>query len=473
MEPTQGYIESKEHPYVVGRHYDDFNFRETDQTFDVARSLWQSGTDIKLPSLGIIYTGPNISRSSDEKPYLHETPNYLPVDDGVETIFLPSQAAVPISGSIFGLALRYNCSIATKSSDFTILSHRRQLNDSTLQSIFNDSARIEVGFRPIGATNYAQTLLITGYNHSTKNTYLDGSPGLETDELLELQLWQHFSTDPGTHGDFPLVSPDLYNKTIDHPIQDVAVPFANYTGSEGNKPALTTAAVGIGVTCRSSSAVGIASVSARSQTFSSFRRTDAAPTTGIFADLQASRLAVGVTSMFKDYDPTNLTINFFYLSGVRPCIKARFDAANAGATDDHHGASRPANNSSSIIINNNNNAMTSSAYLQTSYLQANGLRRAMLRAHAAYAQKLMYDTTTPWRNANVTLARSGTVLKHGPVPAPVVAALLAGWALLSASLGAAYGLGRRWAETLDARCMFVLGADRADELRDAGGVLWE
>ncbi|EKG20440.1 hypothetical protein MPH_02250 [Macrophomina phaseolina MS6] len=452
LEPASGHVLSTSHPTVSGRTYHNFNSRTNDQAAELAKGLRLSATDLRLPNLGIIYTSPDSATSAQAMPHLATTPNSMPVDDGTATIFLPAQGNSPISGVGWGLAYRYNCSVVTDASEYTILAYPSQ-NETNKSYVFNDTAA-RWGFSPLGDKlgSNTQTLFAIDLNFTgleTRGFYSNDSsieyPGLEEDRLHEVLMWQYIETDPGGHNAsdqaFPRMPPNTYNTTIDLPIQNLQVPALK---DSDHQQQLTENAVAIGVRCRSSSAVGTARLDARTATYTDFQRTNTALFSGQFEDLYAVRMPFIFSYLLAgafEEDIRTFTKDAFLSVGQLPNLQVRFEGTSL------------------------------STYVQTSYLQADQLKRSVHRALASYALALMYDDLTPYVNENVTEAVPGTVLSEGRVPSIVILCMLAAWAGLSAFFTLLYGFRRRWAEALDAQSLFAFGADRAEGMKDVAGVV--
>jgi hypothetical protein len=132
-----GFVKSKENPLVTGFEYDSFNVRNIGDGATGAGVTWQYSFGANVPGMGAIYTPSGINRSGPNFSFLQT--KSLPTGDCVSQIFLSPQAEVPISGNTWyeqpvtwnnsqtshrGLTVKYNCSIITNLSDFTILSSR-------------------------------------------------------------------------------------------------------------------------------------------------------------------------------------------------------------------------------------------------------------------------------------------------------------------------------------------------------------
>lgn len=337
----------------------------------------------RLPRLGLIYT----LNPGPKQDYLEETPSTLPTEDGIEEAFLPVQAEQPLTGRAWGLALRYNCSIVQTASEFGILKFR---NDSRLEPILQpparrvgtydepealasihmyylDFTRRNVNVRlAIGSTagylprvRFTQGLPGSGIGYAGNAT--EAYPGLEVEEVLEFQLWQQLNTTVEgltmVEGvELPLAS-DFFNNSIDYPIAGVSAP-ANLT--EANL---------IGLRCTSSSAVGTAEIDGAYVTYKNFRRTDTATPEGAFSNQKfAPRLSWAMDNVVTGLSTTGGPFEEFdwyaaLFSSVErtpPTFPAEFGKGLIGK-------------------------------LQQSYLQAEELRRSVLRAYATYALQLIYD----------------------------------------------------------------------------------
>lgn len=77
------------------------------------------------------------------------TPNELPIEEATETVFLPVQGNNPISGeAAWGLAYRYNCSVVTQASEFSILTYRKRNETGHYYSLDPDAA-FSIDFLPL------------------------------------------------------------------------------------------------------------------------------------------------------------------------------------------------------------------------------------------------------------------------------------------------------------------------------------
>jgi hypothetical protein len=473
MNLGSGYMKSVNSPTVIGFSYDSFNVRNVDEATTGAGINWQYAVSPRIPGMGVIYTLPSLDRSGPALGFLQHLPNSMPTGDGVSEIFLTSQAGVPIDGTSWGLALKYNCSLATDTSAFTILNHRdgsqkirgsvssfeySTPNNDTI-AIYNQTdsmflfysgwasnleAVMELGYSTWPkwpwSYNYSSPYQTSCYN--LPHPELTGDYfGVDQESVLEVLFWQYLYD----QGD--LYSPQpTYNMSLD---LNITTLYGAYkTDSNQSMSA-------VGARCLSSSAVGTAKIDAARSTFSDFQRTD----TPIFA--QTSRCAqrfdaMAIANLFSKIFISNGPIQWlskiFASISAPPALYAEWNDFEMG---DEAGGS-----------------MT-----QLSMLQASELRNSLLNAYAAYAVQLAYNGgqgysnndgihSASFINPNVTAYQPGTVLQPGVVPPIIPGILLLLWTFGSVILGCWYGFRRRWAETLDAYSMFVFGVNLADKVKD-------
>jgi hypothetical protein len=121
MNLGSGYVLADGHPEVFGFRYDTFNSHSPAKGASIN---WEFAFESQIPGLGVIYTPPETDRSDPRLSFLENLPSSLPIDDGVSEIFLAPQANAPVNGNSWGLALKYNCSIETDLSQYSILRYR-------------------------------------------------------------------------------------------------------------------------------------------------------------------------------------------------------------------------------------------------------------------------------------------------------------------------------------------------------------
>lgn len=109
-------------PSVSGFVYSDFNGSPGGHS-----PSKEPQPDARVPGFGAVYTPQGFDRS--KKNFLQQVPVVLPMDEGVEEIFLTAQGKTPIEGKAWGLLLHYECSIVDKLSDMRLLNQRRSSMD--------------------------------------------------------------------------------------------------------------------------------------------------------------------------------------------------------------------------------------------------------------------------------------------------------------------------------------------------------
>ncbi|KAK4039272.1 hypothetical protein C8A01DRAFT_47229 [Parachaetomium inaequale] len=198
---------------VVGSNATNFNSWTVYTVLDSAYHAWRLDQQPRLPLLGALYSIPGAPIG-----FNMTTGNELPPNTSVPLVLAP-QAEVPVTGTAWGVALRYGCRPIYKLDDFKILSKRL---DSKTPGYLNGTARGpgEEGprFNPTppehyfydvpGLPNatisvmstdgwYYRTVAEVGvssgiYNIIDEATRAYGADpgGLDTEEVLEFTLWQ-------------------------------------------------------------------------------------------------------------------------------------------------------------------------------------------------------------------------------------------------------------------------------------------
>ncbi|KAG5287933.1 hypothetical protein I7I48_09955 [Histoplasma ohiense] len=492
MESGDGYVmrtSGSSTPVVLGRNQANFDFRKMASIYERASNDWKTGAPVRMPGIGVMYTRSSLKRL--EHDFLKRFPNTFPPDSGVPEIFLAPQAPVPVSGTTSGLLIRYNCTSASKISDFAILNrfHERGNNSMPKYDSQNNSLtpnfherRIDqdvvflANYRTPKVENY-EAVLEFGMPGITPRRYHSEietvSPwGIEKDFISEYILYQYL--------DYP--SPMLANRSavdkfgerlfgsmnmeLDEPIPDIAEKYHLENHSAGGNNSANTMKVAVGVKCTSASDFGIAHVDGTSNTFTNFKSHDVIPAPDNTI-LGAPAFSLGATGalMFKltEYDrllgsigPQNI------LSSVE----------------------------GPVYIDSGSNR----TLIAPSYVQSRQLRNSILQAHAAYALELAYDGVAKYDNlsqylrysndsskgpnsvyhsrsffkhGNFTTTTPGKVLTRGPLKNVWVPLyLLVPWALGSMTLALIYSHRPRWSETFDGYSLFRFGADFADQVKD-------
>ncbi|KAE9368458.1 hypothetical protein N431DRAFT_560869 [Stipitochalara longipes BDJ] len=466
-----GFVTSKQNPLVTGFNYNSFNLRNINDVWAGAGIIWQYNFGAHVPGMGVIYTPTGIDRSDPSSTYLQT--KSLPTDDGISQIFLAPQAEVPIAGNTWGLTMKYNCSIVTDLSDFTILSLRN--GSKTVASSSNTFQYYNSNNDTIGIYNRTNSLLLSAWAQNleavmefgltswpkfpvvydssyTTSCYYNAKPDVtgrypafDQELALEVLLWQYLQPQD-------LFDPNpVYNTSISSTIPSL---FGAYKSDSGQSMSA------IGVRCLSSSAVGTADIDGVQSTFSNFQATDT-PIHNQTNNCAERFDPLALYSMFNNI--------FIGVSGQATAwLSTLFSSVSAPPAFYAQYADDPDDEGSGLLT-------------QLSMLQANNLRSSMLRAHGAYAVQLMYNGGQGFSasdgshgatfiNENVTGFVATTVLQNGVVNPIYPAVLLCIWASGSLVLGLLYGLRRRWAPTLDGWSLFVFGLDLSEQVKSMPGL---
>lgn len=481
FELSDGYIKTSDTPSVQGRNSTTFNQRY-DHGFIItspAQHAWSIGSVPTIPGFGVIYTNGSVDRSDHSD--FQKLPNTLPLSESIPDLFLVPQADKPVSGTAWGLRIKYDCSIVRSVSEFTVLSEKAtssiqdsscglylkrncinlktpsgnmiSLWNTTVNKILNVEAYYEVG--------------ISGPRMKMK--YHEGHPDFEAEEgntslVFEYAAWQYRTTHITFDDlDFP------FNATVEPFIEGMSTPFiksdndtyaVNRTffafkgdmvdGVSSERPStdasdlvpsykfnsgqsqIIDVAPPIGVRCVASSGLGTADLDGVTSTFRSFQRSDP------FVDPT------------YEYGPDR----FGYTAQMILRSGEFYQHYISGGLSGHQ-------------PNQNGNR-----YPQ--FVDGLSLLRSVNLAYALDAFDLMYGVTSgfrrEWPEPRLTSSRKGKVLTVASLISSaavgyLVLALLCAWAALSAGLAAWYGFRRRPADRLDGYAMLRRGADMAGELK--------
>ncbi|KAK3294132.1 uncharacterized protein B0H64DRAFT_399768 [Chaetomium fimeti] len=450
------------HPTVMGYNKENWNARFTFDTTERAFSRWSETTRIQPPpGDGVIYTSQEVDRSSlADSGVFTNLPNSLPRDTGVSNVFLAPQSdtGAPIDGKSWGLAFSYECSVVTKLSDFTILSHRKE--DAELASgdaygydVLGPNATIEIyNQTSSGATarfaNNLQAVAEVGYNwpyrqrRQTTNLPVSSEcynpisipgpesktmpyPGMDDEpQVLELILWQNLSaknTNPNI-----IENPPTLNFTLPDTIPELFGAYQTQADAYNITPPTPMAA--IGVRCTSTSAVGTAHLDGRRAAFHTFQPSNSTPVGFASSTKCAERLSIGVPHLLfsgtaRDRAETEWLSHLYASAG-------RFAQGYAQLGTHFIGTRVP---------------------LQSAYLQAEELRGSLTRAYGLYVMQLVYNggvgyvdgegryrEASEFVNGEAVVYSRGTVLVPGIVPPVVAFVFLALWAVGSGCFGVLY-----------------------------------
>lgn len=227
---------------LIGVNQISMGVRANSDIINAATQLWGLDSAPTIPSGAALYVPRNSSIMANVS-----KPNTLP-SDAME-VFLTAQASVPITGSIWGLVLKYNCSEIHNLDEFTILN--RRINSSNPADVrfpvynateiayfytLDDGSSISVLSQLhtglINVVAFAEVGMSTGMGSILKDTkpwgYTCANSGLDQEEVFEMALWQAFWNVPGTTGNYINVQdpiPELEDQH-DDPYNEFG---ANYT----------------------------------------------------------------------------------------------------------------------------------------------------------------------------------------------------------------------------------------------------
>ncbi|KAK6501413.1 hypothetical protein TWF481_009253 [Arthrobotrys musiformis] len=428
---------------VVGRNHSSINGRDGVLTTSRVTTFWSSGFSPQLPLRKQFYVTPGSSIQLN----VSTSENTLP-DDASESIFLAPQSTGPIIGSVFGLAIRYNCSVVNSTSQFTVLSRRNDTFDLDFNSTVSgymlpDRSPILLrgesnGLNLIRNVNGSLELgtSMSAYDLTDPTDSEDIGyaslyapyPGLNSTVVLELALWQSISPIE-SYGRIS-VNPENFNfRDAENDIPELR----NSSRYPGQKA--------VGVRCEASSAIGTAFINGVDGTYTDFKQLNATIRNGG----GIKRFESGIPHMILQtpYIPLGFQFpnNVDWFSALYSSIE--MSSLTTNAFGDFLGAA-------------------------PSVLQAEDLKRAVLRAYKTHAVHIMYDgladPTFAWRLENVTIGTQAMILTRGVVPPEIVLGMLIAWALSIVILSLAYQFRRRWTETLDGYTIFRFGVDRPDDV---------
>ncbi|OJD15252.1 hypothetical protein AJ78_04474 [Emergomyces pasteurianus Ep9510] len=443
MEPVDGYVKLNEPPLVIGHTWKDFNRRPKERKHNV---YWESGLSPTIPGAGILYTAPHVHRNSFS--YLHDVPNTLPsnVSENNLEFFLAPQANVPISGNVWGLLIRYNCSIVKSFSEFKILTQRPAVNTTNKPDGWAINLKLNSAGDDIMSTMNRDGNLALYSEVGSNSSGVYSETGWAAPEvkpsIFEYALWQAHR-DPG----FSLQTEVNFSTTTDSPMAEVSNLYfqvengtiyynesffgarLDENGTISSEPVYTPISVlhvapPIGVRCIRDSKLGYADIDLQGSFHSFTERSPPRLDSHESGDTWGFG-QIGITGKFPEI-----------LTSTNSPPPLRFVAG----------------------------------YAYPGFIQAETLYQSIMRAHGWHALELMYDSSTyTFESAyvllNATSSRRNTVMGPGAIPPTPVGVLLIIWAVSCSVLGCAYGFRRRWSEKLDGYSMFRFGADFSREIR--------
>lgn len=461
MELKTGFRKNSEAPKMTGRNWSNFNSRSSQATLAAAHAAWSLATPPRVPAFGMVFG--KQTTASDDNIFRAFSPrdNELHADQGADDLFLAPQTSAPFTGNVWGMVVRFNCTIVKELDDFTILNlrngskstmaynvgdHRVEIRNQpmNLSHVINYAAVAELGYSEelYGDTMFRRQNSTQCYFNKSEDA-IEGYPGLTHNSTLEMALWQTATDDIPLV--FPPLDPSVYNFTLN--FSTIAGLSGAYKAPSADKKS-NISMEAIGAQCVSSSAVGTARVDGVTSRYQDFEPSDTPTSENVFQC--APRLALAVPKfIFKgDMITESWSEDFFTAVDAPRSILTPLSGDNVDF-----------------------------ALVRPTLLQARELRRALVRAYGTAAVQLMYDGPqgyqlgrvlydgTNFTNENATSYRLGSVLVRGPVPPALPGALLIMWALISCFLSVRYGFLRRWADTLDSFSLFQFGGDLGDKFR--------
>ncbi|SPO01906.1 uncharacterized protein DNG_04579 [Cephalotrichum gorgonifer] len=421
FENTDGYIKTSDVPLMEGRNQTTFNMKyELYST--PAQDAWLVGSTPSMPGFGVIYTNKSVDRSKHMD--FEKVPNTLPLTESIPDLFLVPQADKPVSGKTWGLRIKYDCSIVTSTSQFTILSQKSVSEITLVDCRFvgpSDSRCINLKTPSGSSIDLWNTTTLSGkYNveayleigtsHVEEERYRGDYPDFEMDEgagsvVFEYAAWQYHTNGIVDKPDSPLP----FNTTIGVSIEGLGAPVIK--SDNGTYTMNNT-----------------------------------------FFDIKAAEV--------REFMRWNMIGNHpkAGLLAVAPPIGVR-----ASSTSTTY---RVAYQVSSPFSNGNR-------YEQ--FIDSKSLLRSVNLAHAWDAFDLMYGVTSgfkrKWPEPGLTSSREGKILAvasliPGAAMGYVVFTLFCIWALALAGLGLVYGFRKKPGDAFDDYMMLRKGADMVDELKD-------
>ncbi|KAJ3954529.1 hypothetical protein N0V92_008972 [Colletotrichum tropicale] len=457
MELFDGYVQvGNSVPMVVGRNSSNFHGRYFIIAPDSIKNAWKKGAPTILPGIGVLYTPETLDRTKQES--VRKVPNTLPLDDGVEEMFLVPQAKEVVSGSAWGMRARYNCSVVDDVAKFTILGNGSAIDCSEPIGVPCTEAYISTGFEYTlsNVWAYFEVGVSMPFNNNTIGhpTFEDqdhssfNSPDEAQEDALEFAFWQ--ARRPAQYGE-----PDSFvNETLPS-VRAMPSPFKRASNQswvvdedflqrtylanlrtnlseimQGNN--MIYAADPIGVRCRSRSMLGTAKLNAASMTFEDFAVSDPTPwnKTDSMAEEPVRRLGYYAQSTVR-----NAAVDAIFMS-----------------TNARSGESRE----NTIRYNR--------------FVSPDELKRSLLLAYGLESLELMYDGKYgfegSWEEPSMEAAAEGKVLWGGELTPWISVVTIGLWAFGSLVLSVVYGFRKRSSDSLNGFSFFRFGVYSADSLRD-------
>ena len=483
---------------VVGASQATMNNRPTGPFLDTVYRTWPTNTKSEIPLAAAVYVA-----SGSELIMKTSTPNVLPMDAS-SGIFLAPQAEVPITGHIWGLVVKYNCTPVHRLSQFTILNRRvdstnpayvspetysdASSDDSSFASVdtdihyfytLDDGSSISVlsqlgvnavniiGFAEVGLStgfgNLVESSASWGYNRSCvfcgdsfeKDVSIPTYSGLDEDDVFEMALWQTYFNVPGITGNFTEVQDDIPELENEH-----TQPKNPFGENDGNAYPWNGNMKAIGVRCTSSSVTGTAKVNGFTGSFSDFERQD--PYSDGNIPPNPPRLGLGIPLMFLQ---TNQDESFLNFGGLNRSAFERLANYSVNYTVVNVGYEwlKPLIVAGGLHLNLSTTAQQFDYY--HTLVQASHLQRALTFAYQQYAVQLMFQGSSSiddkWMNSGVASAVPWTFIRaaNPGVPPVFILVTMLLWAFGCTCLAIVYGFRKRCSQTFDDRFLFAFIRD--------------
>ncbi|KAH8748318.1 hypothetical protein BGZ57DRAFT_916017 [Hyaloscypha finlandica] len=460
MATTAGFVAGHDSGVdVQGMNSTTMNLREPYPLLYQAFQRWGSGAPAQIPGVGAVYT------AADSTKLTVSTANNLPADAS-ESIFLAPQASEgPVTGSAWGLLLKYKCTSVHQLSDFTVLNRRvnstsrayvqdyNAEEDVTFYYTLEDGASISVmsqmsvrsgavnrfAFAEIGINPGFDTLAYPNQHALSYSTpTADDSPkygGLAEEDILEVILWQS-NNDRITESPLPVANsiPGLEGEYVDLDKKKMSA---------------------IGVRCTSSSTTGNAQLDGLTNTYKGFHRADPDP----IAFIGTPRLGIGTPFLLMHGNTTGLSpllqlVVIYDLDSIVPWHEdlTKSEKFQYQLTSLNPNWFQPLMEAAHVP---NRIGPDGEVTYYSKFATAEDLERAILEAYKQYAVQIMFggqeNVENQWNCPDLFTALSWAFLARADpgVPPIMISVVLSIWAVGCVGLGAAYGSRKRYAATFN------------------------
>ncbi|KAL5345285.1 hypothetical protein ACLOAV_009655 [Pseudogymnoascus australis] len=501
FELGDGYISTSEQPFVVGRNESSFNSRMYPS--GNARESWKMGASPTIPGFGVVYTAPDIDRT--EHSCLERAPNVLPLAESIPDMFLAPQSDAPLSGEAWGLRIKYECSIVSKASEFTILSQKHEsildevwpwqnktLGQVSLKTPSGPTIQIFHTHGGYGDANLWSLSEIAidsnGFKHYDNRTVND----TQRPVVFEYALWQVHAR--GYYEDIDNITLP-FNSTLGTTIEGMGGPFfmaENKTLAINDTFFKIRGGESYSIPSTSSSPITKNDSVTDLREFLKPEELAAAPPTVLgvgkpigvrcvlYSDVGMATLD-GVTSTFSNF--SQQLPRREAESAVRNFGSAAaeiFNGRSFSQMETYPGLKRSGFYDLYSSSHLPQTELSGSIYRYVAYVNSQALLQAFMRALGMDALYLMYDVTSTldqsWLSTQPKSSRVGKILTvasliEGRQVGDMVLALFCIWAALSVVLGLVYGFRKRSGDKLDGYAMLKRGAEVGEDARNEYGFL--